>query len=159
MLLTLGADVNAITEQKRAPLIYAASKGHAALVQLLLQSGAQPGARDVTGYTALHRAAATGACQVAGWAPSCWAHQVLRLRPGRCWLNAVLMRAAPAATALSATLSPNPPNALLPISSTAGCADITRLRLEADPKLLFEPVSDTPSPTHATRPISCCRTD
>lgn len=61
LLLSLGADPNAATEQQRTSLHYAASKGQAALVQLLLQAGAAPGAKDSLGATALHRAAATGA--------------------------------------------------------------------------------------------------
>jgi ankyrin repeat protein len=37
-----------------------ASKGHAGIVRLLLAAGAKPDAKDATGATPLHRAAATG---------------------------------------------------------------------------------------------------
>lgn len=60
LLLSLGADVNAATAQKRTALHYAASKGLTALAQLLLDSGAEVDARDVMRATPLHRAAATG---------------------------------------------------------------------------------------------------
>jgi 26S proteasome non-ATPase regulatory subunit 10 len=60
LLLSLGADANALTAQKRSALHYAASKGQEALARLLLESGAQADARDCLGATPLHRAAATG---------------------------------------------------------------------------------------------------
>lgn len=60
LLLSLGADSNALTAQQRSPLHYAASKGQEAVARLLLGSGAHADARDCLGATPLHRAAATG---------------------------------------------------------------------------------------------------
>ena len=64
LLVSLGADVNAATAQKRTPLHYAASKGQAALAALLLQGGAASGVKDCLGATPLHRAASTGRVEV-----------------------------------------------------------------------------------------------
>lgn len=64
LLVSLGADVNAATQQQRTALHYACSKGLAALASLLLQSGAQSGCRDVLGDSPLHRAASMGRVDV-----------------------------------------------------------------------------------------------
>ena len=64
LLISLGADVNASTAQKRTPLHYAASKGQAALAALLVQGGAAAGGKDCLGATPLHRAASTGKVEV-----------------------------------------------------------------------------------------------
>ena len=46
-----------LTSGKRTPLHYAASKGHAEIVRVLLAAGADPAAADGTGARPLHRAA------------------------------------------------------------------------------------------------------
>ncbi len=51
--IRLGDNVNATDANGRTPLILAASKGHAKICTLLLQSGADPLVRDAAGETAL----------------------------------------------------------------------------------------------------------
>ena len=51
------AAVDPLTSGKRTPLHYAASKGHAEIVGMLLKAGADPAAVDGTGARPLHRAA------------------------------------------------------------------------------------------------------
>src|SRR5579872_1940707 len=46
--------VNAKHNRDRMPLLYAAEKGHTEVVRLLLQKGADIGARNYEGLTALH---------------------------------------------------------------------------------------------------------
>jgi ankyrin repeat protein len=50
-LISAGADVNALTERKSTPLHDAARLGNLTLVQLLLENGAKPDARDREGKT------------------------------------------------------------------------------------------------------------
>lgn len=57
-LIEAGADVNAVRQNDRTtPLLWAAMKGNTAVMEVLLQHGADIGAKDFHGYTALHRAA------------------------------------------------------------------------------------------------------
>jgi ankyrin repeat protein len=55
LLIQRGADVNHVDKKGMTPLLYAASIdfGDSAMIDLLLRSGAQPGARDKEGLTAL----------------------------------------------------------------------------------------------------------
>ena len=57
LLASSKESVDLLTSGKRTPLHYAASKGHAEIVKLLLDAGADPRAADGTGATPLHRAA------------------------------------------------------------------------------------------------------
>jgi ankyrin repeat protein len=61
LLLARGADVNAKSQEGRTALLVAAgTRGSSAAVQLLLDRGAAPAARDVAGVTAIMRAAEAG---------------------------------------------------------------------------------------------------
>lgn len=55
--LKAGTDVNARDEEKRTALLWAAGKGHSAVVELLLKEGADIHVRDNEGRTALHHVA------------------------------------------------------------------------------------------------------
>ena len=46
MLLRTGANINAIDQDKKTPLHYAASEGRAQIIPLLVQNGALPGLKD-----------------------------------------------------------------------------------------------------------------
>ena len=61
-LVKAGAAVNAPArnELKAAPLQSAAAGGHARIVDMLLQNGADPNVREQGGYTPLHAAAQNG---------------------------------------------------------------------------------------------------
>jgi len=62
LFLAAGADPNAASTNAMhvAPLHSATSRGDAAMVRKLLEKGADPGARQQAGWTALHNAAAQG---------------------------------------------------------------------------------------------------
>jgi 26S proteasome non-ATPase regulatory subunit 10 len=60
-----GASVDVANSGKRTPLHYAASKGLADLIKLLLLHGANTNATDITGSTPLHRAASAGKLEAA----------------------------------------------------------------------------------------------
>jgi ankyrin repeat protein len=62
LLLASGADLNAASTNamKVTPLHSAASRGDAAMVRKLLEGGADPGARQQSGWTPLHAAASQG---------------------------------------------------------------------------------------------------
>jgi ankyrin repeat protein len=61
-LVRAGASVNVPSnnELQATPLYSAAAGGHAAIVQMLLKSGAQPNVRERSGLTPLHAAASSG---------------------------------------------------------------------------------------------------
>lgn len=60
LILQLGADVNALTDYNRPPLIMACEDGSAAGVEALLQAGAQPNVVDSSGVDALIKACSQG---------------------------------------------------------------------------------------------------
>ncbi len=65
LLISHGADVNKrLNSTDPYPLITAAKKGNIQMVKLLLESGADPAARDTDGNSALSRAAAEGHIEV-----------------------------------------------------------------------------------------------
>ena len=55
MLVTKGANINAVTSEGRSALLYAASKGREKIVEYLLSKGADPNKADKLGATPLHR--------------------------------------------------------------------------------------------------------
>jgi hypothetical protein len=63
--LSSGGDVNVIDRERKTPLIHAAGLGHLAVVEVLLEAGAEPEWRDVSDETALLKAAANGHGEVA----------------------------------------------------------------------------------------------
>lgn len=63
--LKSAADVNAIGDEKKTPLILAAARGWAEGVKLLLAAGAEPAWRDASDETALLKAAANGHLEAA----------------------------------------------------------------------------------------------
>lgn len=66
LFLASGADPNAASTNAMhvTPLHAAASRGDAAMVRKLLEKGADPGARQQSGWTALHGAAAQGDVEI-----------------------------------------------------------------------------------------------
>ncbi|XP_014292492.1 putative ankyrin repeat protein RF_0381 isoform X2 [Halyomorpha halys] len=60
LLLMKGAKVDALTDTNLTPLIMAIGRKHLAVAELLLQHKADPNIKPNNGWTALHRAAASG---------------------------------------------------------------------------------------------------
>ncbi len=56
-LVSMDAEVNAISNDEMSPLLLATAAGHDALARYLLEQGANPHERDFRGYTPLHYAA------------------------------------------------------------------------------------------------------
>lgn len=60
MLLAPVSDINAVNYLGNSALLYAASKEHEKIVELLVEKGAAVDASNKAGQTALHRAASKG---------------------------------------------------------------------------------------------------
>lgn len=66
--IKLGADIDAVGgELMSTPLHWATRQGHASIIVILLQSGANPGARDGEGCAAIHLAAQFGHTAIVGY--------------------------------------------------------------------------------------------
>lgn len=65
VLLDHGADVNACTNGRRTPLMYAACRGHRQVAEILLSRGANVDMKDAHGTTAIEWAAVNGFPEVA----------------------------------------------------------------------------------------------
>jgi ankyrin repeat protein len=67
LLLASKAEVNALDNDRRTPLLLAADSGYKDVVALLLPGKAQVNAKDHYGQTPLHKAADKGNKDVAEW--------------------------------------------------------------------------------------------